>query len=65
MYYNTISKELLNVLKALMNADEFSDFRLVGGTSLSLQLGHRKLVDIDILVMSLMVKLILKRLINL
>ncbi|WP_246104224.1 nucleotidyl transferase AbiEii/AbiGii toxin family protein [Mucilaginibacter corticis] len=31
-----------------MHADEFKDFRLVGGTSLSLQLGHRMSVDIDL-----------------
>lgn len=31
-----------------MNAHEFKAFRLVGGTSLSLQLGHRKSVDIDL-----------------
>ncbi|WP_345026307.1 nucleotidyl transferase AbiEii/AbiGii toxin family protein [Ravibacter arvi] len=31
-----------------MKADEFSAFRLVGGTSLSLQLGHRMSVDIDL-----------------
>jgi hypothetical protein len=31
-----------------MKADEFSGFRLVGGTSLSLQLGHRESVDIDL-----------------
>lgn len=47
MYYNTISENLRNVLNVLMNADELADFRLVGGTSLSLQLGHRISVDID------------------
>ena len=31
-----------------MAADEFEAFRLVGGTSLSLQLGHRISVDIDL-----------------
>jgi len=31
-----------------MKADEFNSFRLVGGTSLSLQLGHRESVDIDL-----------------
>ncbi|WP_243837337.1 nucleotidyl transferase AbiEii/AbiGii toxin family protein [Mucilaginibacter gilvus] len=30
-----------------MKAEELSDFRLVGGTALSLQLGHRMSVDID------------------
>ena len=31
-----------------MNIPEFSTFRLVGGTSLSLRLGHRESVDIDL-----------------
>ncbi|WP_243854671.1 nucleotidyl transferase AbiEii/AbiGii toxin family protein [Flavobacterium sp. 270] len=31
-----------------MNAVEFKNFRLVGGTALSLQLGHRLSVDIDL-----------------
>jgi hypothetical protein len=31
-----------------MNTSEFSLFRLVGGTALSLQLGHRTSVDIDL-----------------
>ncbi|WP_254070899.1 nucleotidyl transferase AbiEii/AbiGii toxin family protein [Pedobacter sp. L105] len=31
-----------------MDSREFSEFRLVGGTSLSLQIGHRMSVDIDL-----------------
>jgi predicted nucleotidyltransferase component of viral defense system len=31
-----------------MSAEEFKDFRLVGGTALSLHLGHRMSVDIDL-----------------
>jgi hypothetical protein len=31
-----------------MSAEVFSDFRLVGGTSLSLQIGHRQSIDIDL-----------------
>lgn len=31
-----------------MTIEEFADFRLVGGTSLSLQQGHRESVDIDL-----------------
>ncbi|WP_231559631.1 nucleotidyl transferase AbiEii/AbiGii toxin family protein [Flavobacterium rivuli] len=31
-----------------MNSTEFDEFRLVGGTALSLQLGHRLSVDIDL-----------------
>ena len=35
-------------LYKLMSAPEFKSFRLVGGTSLSLQLGHRISIDIDL-----------------
>ena len=31
-----------------MKAEELSDFRLIGGTALSLYLGHRISVDIDL-----------------
>ena len=36
------------ILKNLMAADAFKDFRLVGGTALSLQRGHRRSIDIDL-----------------
>jgi predicted nucleotidyltransferase component of viral defense system len=48
LHYNTVTPLLLKVLKQLMEAKEFKDFRLVGGTSLSLQRGHRLSVDIDL-----------------
>jgi len=48
LYYNTVSQELLNTLTALMAAKPFAEFRLVGGTALSLYYGHRKSVDIDL-----------------
>ena len=48
MYYNTVNDLLKNSLKTLMASEVFSDFRLVGGTSLSLQIGHRMSVDIDL-----------------
>lgn len=47
LYRNTTSEELFNVLSRLMGLSELSDFRLVGGTALSLLRGHRKSVDID------------------
>ncbi|MDO8951759.1 MAG: nucleotidyl transferase AbiEii/AbiGii toxin family protein, partial [Draconibacterium sp.] len=47
-FYNTLNPILLSTLKKLMEAKIFSPFRLVGGTSLSLQLGHRQSVDIDL-----------------
>ncbi len=48
LYYNTVSPLLLSILQDLMKSSVFDDFRLVGGTSLSLQLGHRQSVDIDL-----------------
>lgn len=44
----TVSDTLWNSLTILMQQEELKDFRLVGGTSLSLQLGHRMSVDIDL-----------------
>ena len=41
-HLNTVSKTLWDSLILLMNLEAFNDFRLVGGTSLSLQLGHRE-----------------------
>jgi len=48
MYWNTVSPLLKQVLIDLMQEELFSPFRLVGGTSLSLQIGHRVSVDIDL-----------------
>lgn len=48
LYYNTITPLLRKVLKTVMSAGEFDAFRLVGGTALSLQRGHRASVDIDL-----------------
>lgn len=48
LYLNTISDLLWKALNQLMSLEEFRSFRLVGGTSLSLQLGHRESVDIDL-----------------
>jgi predicted nucleotidyltransferase component of viral defense system len=48
LYWNTVSDLLKKYLLLLMNAPEFSKFRLVGGTALSLHLGHRQSVDIDL-----------------
>ena len=44
----TVSPELLKVLLELMKVDFLKKFRLVGGTALSLQLGHRSSIDIDL-----------------
>ena len=48
LHYNTVSKTLTKYLRELMNEPLIKDFVLVGGTSLSLQLGHRVSIDIDL-----------------
>lgn len=48
LYYKTITPLLKSILMDLMESPLFAPFYLVGGTSLSLRLGHRKSVDIDL-----------------
>ena len=48
LHYNTVEGKTLELLKSLMDFELFSNLRLVGGTSLALQLGHRISVDIDL-----------------
>jgi hypothetical protein len=48
LFWNTVTDLLKEKLLKLMQADELKDFRLVGGTALSLQFGHRKSDDIDL-----------------
>ncbi len=43
----TVAPELMELLKFVMQSEVFEDFLLVGGTSLSLQIGHRNSVDLD------------------
>lgn len=48
LHYETVSPDLLKSLRKLMGSPAFSPFYLVGGTALSLRLGHRISVDIDL-----------------
>ncbi len=48
LYTQTVSPLTLELLKQLMVIPELNDFVLVGGTNLSLQLGYRLSVDIDL-----------------
>lgn len=48
IYKTTVSDLLWEVLSELMTFEELKSFRLVGGTSLSLLLGHRISIDIDL-----------------
>ncbi len=47
LYRETVSAELLALLSKLMSIEALCDLRLVGGTALALQLGHRNSIDID------------------
>ena len=44
----TVSKELLTILKRLNQIDSLSGFALARGTALALKYGHRVSVDIDL-----------------
>lgn len=48
LHEETVTCNLLSILRALMSSEVFNDFCLVGGTALSLQIGHRRSVDIDL-----------------
>lgn len=45
---STIDTAALELLKKLMCFDDFLNMRLVGGTALALQIGHRKSIDLDL-----------------
>jgi predicted nucleotidyltransferase component of viral defense system len=45
--YKTIEPHTLELLKSLCSEDKLSQTRLVGGTALALQYGHRTSVDLD------------------
>jgi len=44
----TVEKGTFELLKQLMKDDFLSNFLLAGGTNLSLQIGHRRSVDLDL-----------------
>ena len=48
LFWNTVTPLLKSALTKIMDHGSFQEFRLVGGTSLGLQLGHRSSVDIDL-----------------
>lgn len=47
LFYRAIDSKTLELLKEIQRIDLFRKLRLVGGTSLALQLGHRISVDLD------------------
>jgi predicted nucleotidyltransferase component of viral defense system len=48
LFWNTVTPMLKAALNKVMEEASLQQFRLVGGTSLSLQLGHRISVDLDL-----------------
>lgn len=46
LQYHTVDKPTLELLKKLQQTELFSQLRLVGGTSLALQIGHRTSIDL-------------------
>lgn len=48
----TVSEATLELLKKLMKDELLKDFFLVGGTALSLQIGHRISIDLDLFTMA-------------
>lgn len=47
LHKETIDTSTLELLRKLQSLPELSQTRLVGGTALALQLGHRKSIDLD------------------
>jgi len=48
LYKATVRESTFDLLVNLQSIDEFSGLRLVGGTALALQIGHRISVDLDL-----------------
>ena len=48
LHLSAVDTSALELLKFLMSITEFEKLRLVGGTALALQLGHRKSIDLDL-----------------
>ena len=47
LFKETVTPALLRIASLLCSIPELAHFRMVGGTAIALQLGHRKSVDID------------------
>ena len=47
LHYHTIAPATLELLKKIQKEPLFNQLRLVGGTALALQIGHRTSVDLD------------------
>ncbi|MFD2201867.1 nucleotidyl transferase AbiEii/AbiGii toxin family protein [Shivajiella indica] len=47
LQYQTVEPKTLDILRKISSLSVFSEHRLVGGTSLALQYGHRLSIDLD------------------
>lgn len=47
LHTEAVDAVVLDLLRHIQEKPAFADLRLVGGTSLALQIGHRKSVDLD------------------
>jgi hypothetical protein len=50
LHYETITERVRQMINKLMESDLLKDYRMVGGTALSLYRGHRRSDDIDLFV---------------
>lgn len=48
VHFKSVEPKTLELLKKIQEVPELKNLRLVGGTGLSLQYGHRKSIDIDL-----------------
>src|SRR5258708_40120881 len=46
----TVEEGTLELIRKFSADEKFNDFRLVGGTALALQIGHRRSIDIDLFI---------------
>ena len=48
LFKESVSLEMISLLDKLLKLEELKAFRLVGGTALALQMGHRTSIDLDL-----------------
>ena len=48
LFWNTVTEDMRDVLREFFNSEMGQKFYLAGGTALSLQLGRRRSVDLDL-----------------
>ena len=48
LHKETVERSTFELLTTLMQDEKLSQFNLAGGTALSLHIGHRKSVDLDL-----------------